>query len=75
MDEWQIKIDNVFKELKDFQNETVDFAYEKLKANGRYLVADEVGLGKTKIAKGIIAKAMQEYIDQQRETPYRIFYI
>lgn len=75
MDDWQNKIDNVFKELKDFQNETVDFAYEKLKVNGRYLVADEVGLGKTKIAKGIIAKAMQEYINQQRKTPYRIFYV
>lgn len=75
MNDWLNKIEDVFKELKDFQNETVDFAYEKLKVNGRYLVADEVGLGKTKIAKGIIAKAMQEYIKQQRETPYRIFYI
>lgn len=75
MDDWQNKIYEVFKELKDFQKETVDFAYDKLKVNRRYLVADEVGLGKTKIAKGIIAKAMQEYIDQQRKTPYRIFYI
>lgn len=47
--------------LKDFQRATVDYAFARLYEQGssrRFLVADEVGLGKTLIAKGIIAKAM-----------------
>jgi hypothetical protein len=75
MDNWQEKIDDVFEELKDFQKETVEFAYTKLIENGRYLVADEVGLGKTKIAKGIIAKALKEFMDKKSSKPYRVFYI
>ncbi len=55
-----INTEEIYESLKDFQKDTVDFAYEKLKQNGRYLVADEVGLGKTLIAKGIIAKTYDE---------------
>ncbi len=75
MKEWQDKIDEVFKELKDFQKQTVDFAYTRLMENSRYLVADEVGLGKTKIAKGVIAKALQENINRKKSKPYKVFYI
>lgn len=75
MKDWQENIKAVFAELKDFQLATVDFAYERLQKNGRYLVADEVGLGKTKIAKGIIARAMEDYIDQNSESTFRVFYI
>jgi len=46
----------IYNGLKDFQKTTVDFVYDKLQINGKFLVADEVGLGKTMIAKGIIAK-------------------
>jgi len=48
--------------LKDFQRATVDHVFDRLFAAGstrRFLVADEVGLGKTMIAKGVIAKAIQ----------------
>lgn len=69
------KITSVFNELKDFQLKTVDFAFEQLSTNGRYLVADEVGMGKTKIAKGIIAKAMLQYQESGSRKPYRVFYI
>lgn len=55
-----IDTQKTYDSLKDFQQNTVEFAYEKLKNNGRYLVADEVGLGKTMIAKGIIAKTYDE---------------
>ena len=51
----------VFSELKDFQRRTVERVYERLydpDGSGRYLVADEVGLGKTLIARGIVAKAI-----------------
>ena len=75
MNEWQDKIDEVFKELKEFQKQTVEFAYERLMENNRYLVADEVGLGKTKIAKGIIAKALQANVDKKKSKPYKVFYI
>ncbi|RKG69946.1 helicase [Corallococcus sp. CA054B] len=48
--------------LKDFQRETVDYVFERLffpESSGRFLVADEVGLGKTMIAKGVIARTVQ----------------
>ena len=48
--------------LKDFQIKTVDYVFDKLyvsKETDRFLVADEVGLGKTLIARGVIAKAIE----------------
>ena len=48
---------NVMSELKDFQQETVkriDYLYNN--GQKRILVSDEVGLGKTLIARGTIAK-------------------
>ena len=49
--------------LKDFQRQTVDYVYRRLYEDEdrakRFLVADEVGLGKTLVAKGIIAKAVE----------------
>ena len=50
------------KPLKPFQRRTVDHAFQRLfkakDGTGRFLVADEVGLGKTLVARGIIAKAI-----------------
>lgn len=49
-----------FARLKDFQRVTADYAFEKLWHGDRkrFLVADEVGLGKTLVARGIIAKTI-----------------
>lgn len=48
--------------LKDFQRDTVEYVFRRMyldaPAARRFLVADEVGLGKTLVAKGIIAKAI-----------------
>ena len=48
--------------LKPFQRRTVEHAFHRLftadDSTGRFLVADEVGLGKTLVARGIIAKAI-----------------
>ena len=48
--------------LKPFQRRTVDHAFHRLftakDGTGRFLVADEVGLGKTLVARGIIARAI-----------------
>jgi len=55
--------------LKDFQKNTVEYVFQQLYAepsNPRFLVADEVGLGKTMIAKGVIAKALQRLKDKDR---------
>ena len=49
--------------LKDFQRKTVDYVFERLYDRNnptfRFLVADEVGLGKTHVARGIIAKTLE----------------
>lgn len=49
--------------LKGFQIRTVEHAFHQLFAAGdspgRFLVADEVGLGKTLVARGVIAKAVE----------------
>ena len=48
--------------LKGFQRDTVEYAFERLylaeDSTRRFLVADEVGLGKTLVARGLIAKAL-----------------
>ncbi len=55
---------SVLDKLKPFQQRTAEWAFSRLYPDGeergsrRFLVADEVGLGKTLIAKGIIAKAL-----------------
>ena len=62
----------ILAELKDFQRSTVDYAFERLWTADdpvkKFLVADEVGLGKTMVAKGVIAKT----IDHLWETDKRI---
>ena len=59
-DEFSAEI--VLSGLKDFQRRTVEHVFERLRdPNGsrRFLVADEVGLGKTLVARGIIAKTFE----------------
>ena len=52
----------VLSRLKGFQRDTVEYAFERLyrdpDSTRRFLVADEVGLGKTLVARGVIAKAI-----------------
>jgi hypothetical protein len=59
--------------LKDFQRETVnrvDFLFSN--EQNRVLVADEVGLGKTMVARGVIAKLAQKQIKKQS---FKVVYI
>lgn len=52
-------LEEVLAGLKPFQRATVDYVSDKfLAGQTRFLVADEVGLGKTKIANGILARLM-----------------
>ncbi|NLA04756.1 MAG: hypothetical protein GX881_03440, partial [Firmicutes bacterium] len=54
----------VLRELKDFQRLSVDYVYRRLYEDedsvDRFLIADEVGLGKTLVARGVIARALQK---------------
>ena len=53
----------VLDQLKDFQRSTVDYVFQQMygtpEPTTRFLVADEVGLGKTLVAKGLIAKVVE----------------
>ncbi|KAA1419208.1 helicase [Nocardioides humilatus] len=52
--------------LKDFQRRTVDYVDDRLwgaDPTRRFLVADEVGLGKTLVARGVVAKAIDKLWD------------
>ena len=55
-------VESSLKPLKPFQRRTVEHAFHRLftaeNGTGRFLVADEVGLGKTLVARGIIARAI-----------------
>lgn len=66
-----VDVDALLAGLKPFQRATVDHAFRRLWTDedpvSRFLVADEVGLGKTLIAKGVAARA----IAHLRETPER----
>jgi len=59
--------DSVLEGLKDFQLRTVEYAFRRLfldeQPARRFLVADEVGLGKTMVAKGLVAKAIEHLQD------------
>src|SRR5579884_1160804 len=59
--------------LKDFQRKTVDHVFRRLYKDrdrvDRFLVADEVGLGKTLVARGVVATAiahLQQEFGRQR---------
>ena len=60
--------ERILRPLKPFQRRTVDHAFRRLflapDSTSRFLVADEVGLGKTLVARGIIAKAIDHYWDE-----------
>lgn len=65
-------------ELKDFQRATVDHVFTRLYKEGRkrHLVADEVGLGKTIVAKGVIAMALERHIRKHdARDPFKVVYI
>jgi hypothetical protein len=58
----------VLSGLKDFQRRTVEHAFDRLyiasDSTRRFLVADEVGLGKTMVARGVVAKSVAHLWDE-----------
>lgn len=62
--------------LKDFQRATVDRCIELYKnGQNRVLVADEVGLGKTLIAKGVIVKLANWHQSKLDDDLFKVLYI
>jgi len=60
-------IEHVLSGLKPFQRRSVDYVFDRLygaDATPRFLLADEVGLGKTLVAKGVIALAIDRLWDE-----------
>jgi hypothetical protein len=71
MSEEKIKrpnVDQELKRLKDFQRRTLDTVFQRLyldtKPARRFLVADEVGLGKTLVARGVITRTIDHLWDK-----------
>ena len=62
--------DRTLASLKDFQRATVDYVFHRLWLADdqvkRFLVADEVGLGKTMVAQGVIARTVEHLWDTDK---------
>lgn len=62
--------DQILLSLKNFQRNTVEYAFQRLWGADdpvkRFLVADEVGLGKTMVAKGLVAKTVEHLWDTDK---------
>jgi len=58
----------ILRGLKDRQRSTVEYVFRRLyldkEAAHRFLVADEVGLGKTLVARGVIARTINHLWDK-----------
>ena len=77
-DSTRFSADTALAKLKEFQRATVeqvaDVFYGK-RSGTRYLVADETGLGKSLIARGVIAKAIEHLQDDDTVKRIDIVYI
>ena len=63
----RFKADDALRPLKAFQRKTVDYVSKRLLSDPdavrHFLVADEVGLGKTMVARGVIARTIEALQD------------
>lgn len=64
-------VQQVLSRLKSFQRRTVEHAFHRLfvapDSSARFLVSDEVGLGKTLVARGVIARAIDHLWDSVKQ--------
>ena len=62
LNESKVYAESVLSGLKDFQRRTAEYAFDRLygarDSTRRFLIADEVGLGKTLVAAGVIAQTI-----------------
>lgn len=68
----------VLADLKQFQRRTARWAFQRMfdpeKPARRFLVADEVGLGKTHIAKGVVAQVI-DHLQSSGDERHDIVYV
>lgn len=78
MTEPRVDVTATLADLKDFQRRTAEWAFERMFADRdpalRFLVADEVGLGKTHIAKGVIAQVI-DHLGRTGDKRHDIVYV
>ena len=67
----------VMNELTDFQRRSVDHVVKQLygRKSSRFLVADETGLGKSMVARGVIARAVEHLQDDPSVNRVDIVYV
>jgi len=76
-----IEIDKILgkttKMLKPFQSASVDYVIDQLYNNNRnkVLIADEVGLGKTIVARGVVARALSIHMAKDLGRPMNVVYV
>lgn len=75
--ELETHIEKALGGLKDFQRATVDVVHRRLFHEGQknMLIADEVGLGKTIVAKGVIATELKARRQAGVQEPFKVTYI
>lgn len=73
-----IDVEAVLADLKDFQRRTARWTFERMFAEQdpaiRFLVADEVGLGKTHVARGVVAQVI-DHLRRTGDARHDIVYI
>ena len=71
--------EKVLAQLHDFQRATVEHGFRRLylddDSTKRFLVADETGLGKTHVARGIIAKTIEYLQDNAAIKRIDVIYV
>jgi len=73
-----VDVDQVLASLKGFQRRSVDYVFHRLygpNPTRRFLLADEVGLGKTLVARGVIAKVVQHLRAMDEKIRIDVVYI
>ena len=78
MSESSFRAEPHLEQLRPFQRATVEHVTDVLyrnKTGTRFLVADETGLGKTMVAKGVIARAIEALQDDPEVDRIDIIYI
>ncbi len=78
MTEPRVNVAATLANLKDFQRRTARWAFERMFDERdpvfRFLVADEVGLGKTHVAKGVVAQVI-DYLGRTGDRRHDIVYV
>lgn len=78
MTQGKVDVEAVLGDLKDFQLRTARWTFQRMFDEHdpayRFLIADEVGLGKTHIAKGVIAQVI-EHLGAIGDTRHDIVYV